>query len=84
MDCPVCWGLKRAYEAAVNEYMEARSSACFRVCMDVAARKNVEMERARYELEEHRRVCVSTIKEFAFAPGVFGKSSPDLSPGLRN
>ena len=61
-------GLKRAYEAAVSEYLEARSSACFRVCMDVAARKNVEMERARYDLEEHRRVCVSAIKEFAFVP----------------
>jgi len=36
--------------------MEARSSAWFRLCLDVAARKNVEMERARYEFEEHRRV----------------------------
>src|ERR1019366_46491 len=58
MDCPACRGLKRAYEAAVSEYMETRSSACFRVCLDLAARKNVEMERARYELEEHRRGCV--------------------------
>jgi hypothetical protein len=68
MDCPVCRGLKRAYEAAVSEYMETRSSACFRVCLDLAARKNVEMERARYELEEHRRGCVSAAKAVALPP----------------
>jgi hypothetical protein len=68
MDCPVCWGLKQAYEAAASEYLSARSSACFRVCLDVAARKNVEMERARYELEEHRRGCVSSAKPVALLP----------------
>ena len=68
MDCSVCWGLKRAYEAAASEYMKARSSACFRVCLDVAAGKNVEMERAKYELEEHRRGCVSAAKAVALLP----------------
>lgn len=68
MDCPVCWSLKRAYEAAAGEYIKARSSACFRVCLDVAARKNVEMERARYELEEHRHGCVSAAIAIALLP----------------
>ena len=68
MDCPVCWGLKRAYETTASEYMKARSSACFRVCVDVAARKNVEMERARYELEEHRLGCVSAAMAVALLP----------------
>jgi hypothetical protein len=65
MDCSVCWTLKRTYESAASEYMEARSSAWFRMCMDVAARKNVEMERARYEFEEHHRVCVSDVMAVA-------------------
>ena len=53
MDCPSCRDLKRAYEAGLSEYIEARSSVCFRACTRLAARKNVEMERARYEVEEH-------------------------------
>jgi hypothetical protein len=68
MDCPVCWGLKQAYDAAAIEYITARSSACFRVCLNVAARKNVEMERARYEFEEYRRGCVSSAKPVALVP----------------
>jgi hypothetical protein len=56
MDCPSCRDLKRAYEAGLSEYIEARSSVCFRLCTKLAARKNVEMERAKYELEEHRFV----------------------------
>ena len=56
MDCPICRDLKRMYEAGVREYIEARSSACFRACTRLAARKNVEMERARDEVEEHRLV----------------------------
>ena len=62
MNCPVCRDLKRAYEAEVSGYVEARSSASFRVCTNVASRKRVEMERARYDLEEHRRVCVFAVK----------------------
>src|ERR1039458_2315235 len=56
MDCPICRDLKRTYEAGFREYIEARSSACFRACTRLAARKNVEMERARDEVEEHRLV----------------------------
>lgn len=59
MNCLICQSLERAYEAASAEYVEARSSAWFSLSSDVAARKNVDMERTRYELEEHRLVCVS-------------------------
>jgi hypothetical protein len=68
MDCPICRELERAYEAGFSEYMRARSSACFPICMKLAAQKNVEMERARYELEEHRGLCVSAVKAFAPKP----------------
>ena len=68
MDCSVCWALKRAYEAAASGYMEARSSASFRMCKGVAAWKNVEMERARCDFEEHRLVCASAVKAVALLP----------------
>jgi hypothetical protein len=68
MDCPICRDLERAYEDGLSEYIEARSSVCFRVCTKLAAKKNVDMERARYELEEHRFVCVSVVRVFALLP----------------
>lgn len=68
MDCTICMDLKRAYEAGLSEYIEARSSVCFRLCTKLAARKNVEMERAKYELEEHRFVCVSAVRVVALLP----------------
>ena len=77
MHCPICRDLVRAYEAGFNEYVEARSSACFRVCTEFAAMKNVDMERARYELEEHLSICVSTVRVIAPLPG------RDVSSSLR-
>jgi hypothetical protein len=58
MGCSVCRNLENAYDAALSEYVEARSSAGYRMSTKLAGQKNVEMERARYELEEHRMVCV--------------------------
>jgi len=57
MGCPVCSNLDRAFAAGLRDYLEARSSACYEVSVRPAARKLVEMERARYELEEHRLGC---------------------------
>jgi hypothetical protein len=59
MGCSICRDLERDCAARLSEYIEARSSVCYRVCTVLAAQKNVDMERARYELEEHRRVCAS-------------------------
>jgi hypothetical protein len=58
MDCLICANLERAYEARLSEYVEARTSVCYRVSTRLAAKRNVDMERARYELEEHRSACV--------------------------
>ena len=59
MSCVICGNLELAYVTQLNEYIEARSSASYRVSTRLAARKKVDMERARYELEEHQSVCVS-------------------------
>ena len=59
MNCLICRNLERAYEAALSDYIEACSSASFHVCSDIAARRNVDMERTKYDLEEHSLVCTS-------------------------
>jgi hypothetical protein len=59
MNCLKCKELLGALEFRRNEYVEARSSAYYRVSTEVAAKKNVDMERARYDLEEHRELCAS-------------------------
>jgi hypothetical protein len=67
MDCSICRDLARAFEAGLSEYIEARSSASYQLSKRLAAKKNVDMERARYELEEHRLVCVS-VRVLALLP----------------
>jgi len=68
MSCQICRDLERIYEARLSEYTEARSSAYFSVCIDIAAQKKVEMERAKYQLEEHHRDCISAVRALALPP----------------
>ena len=62
MDCPICNSLERVFEAAYGEYIEARQSESYRFCTKFAANKEVDMERAKDELEEHGVECVSALK----------------------
>jgi len=64
MDCPICRDLRRAYETGLNEYIDAHSSASYGISTELAAFKNVEMERAKSELEEHRLGCVFAVRVF--------------------
>jgi len=59
MDCLKCKNLEQAFESRLSEYIEARSAAYYRVSTELAAYKNVDMERARNDMEEHQLVCVS-------------------------
>jgi hypothetical protein len=68
MSCVICANLERAYLAELNKYIEARSSAGYRVSTMFAAQKNVDMQRARYELEEHRKVCLDAAGVFRIMP----------------
>ncbi len=68
MKCLVCMNLERTYLARLSEYVEARSSAGYRVSTRLAAEINVEMERARYELEEHQSVCFSALRPPTLLP----------------
>ena len=59
MSCLRCQDLERALEVRQSEYSAALTSPYFRVSRKFAAYFNVELERAKNELEEHRLVCVS-------------------------
>jgi len=66
MGCSICKDLERALESTHRKYIEARSAAYYRVSTQLAANKNVDMERAKSDLEEHRLVCVSAAKSESF------------------
>lgn len=57
MDCSKRMDLEQAFESGRSKYNEARSAAFFQVSTELAARKKVDMERARYDLEEHKLIC---------------------------
>lgn len=59
MNCSICKDLERTLESRRSQYIAARSAAYYRVSTELAAYKNVDMERAKSDLEEHRLVCVS-------------------------
>ena len=62
VDCLECKDLERALKLTVASYVTARSAAFYRVCTDIAAKKEVDMERARTDLQEHRLVCAFAIR----------------------
>lgn len=57
MGCAMCRELKRVFELKLIQYVEARASAYYRVSTQLAARRNVDMERAKNDWEEHQVVC---------------------------
>jgi hypothetical protein len=59
MNCLECKKLEEAFESRLSQYIDARSAAYYRVSTELAAKKNVDMERARNDLKEHQLVCVS-------------------------
>lgn len=57
MDCLTCVHLEQVFESRLSKYREARFSSFYRVSTEVAASKQVDMERARDDLEEHQSTC---------------------------
>jgi len=62
MVCLTCKDLERTLDFRCSKYFEARSAAYYQVSTEFAAKKNVDMERAKSDLEEHQLVCVSAAK----------------------
>ena len=57
MNCLECAALARTLKAALARYIEARSSAYFRVSTEFAAMNQVDMERAKTSIQEHQLAC---------------------------
>lgn len=57
MKCSDCKYLEGVFELSLERYVAACSAAFYRVSTEFAAMKNVDMERAKNDLEEHRRLC---------------------------
>jgi transcription initiation factor TFIIIB Brf1 subunit/transcription initiation factor TFIIB len=57
MDCPICKGLQHTFEAKRDAYVAARYATYYRVSTELAAIKNVDMERARSPFDEHQLMC---------------------------
>jgi len=62
MTCLICKDLERTLDYKRSKYFEARSAVYYQVSTELAAQKNVDMERAKSNLEEHQLVCVSAAK----------------------
>jgi len=59
MGCLECKNLEEAFESRLSQYIDACTAAYYRVTTELAAKKNVDMERARNDLKEHQLVCAS-------------------------
>jgi hypothetical protein len=70
MDCIECKNLEEAFESRLSNYIEACSAAYYRVSKELAAKANVDMERAKSDLKEHQLVCVSAAEMRQSAPRV--------------
>jgi hypothetical protein len=57
MNCLQCNDLMRVFELRLTGYVKARAAPFYRVSTELAARKQVDMMRARTDLEEHRLAC---------------------------
>ena len=62
MGCLICKDLERTLDFRRSKYFEARSAAYYQVSTELAAQKNVDMERAKTDLEEHQLACASAAK----------------------
>ena len=63
MQCLICEDLNRALASRRRKYVEARSAVYYRVSTELAAKQNVDMERAKSDLEEHQLVCEACAKD---------------------
>jgi len=60
MNCLECRDLERAFKSRLGKYIESRSAAFYRVSTELAAKKQVDMERAKTDLQEHQSICPFT------------------------
>jgi hypothetical protein len=61
MSCAVCKDLKRVLKSADTEYGVALLAPFYLVSTEIAAKTQVDMERAKSALREHQLYCPATV-----------------------
>jgi len=59
LNCLQCTDLSRTFKSAHVKYVAARSADFYRISTEIAAKKQVDMERARIDLQDHQVRCPS-------------------------
>ena len=69
-NCLKCENLNRVYESRLTRYLAARSAAFYRISTEFAAKQQVDMERAKNDVEEHLLTCpfAARVKCLALLP----------------
>jgi hypothetical protein len=67
MNCTACNDLYRTLQRTHSSYVEACNAAFFKVSTEIAAMKQIAMERAKSDLYEHQLDCASA--RLTDAPG---------------
>ncbi len=80
MTCLICKDLTRVLKSANIDYRAARTSAFYFVSTELAARMQVDMERAQTALSEHQSCCESHL-HVAFLNQPCGEDAGFLSFG---
>ena len=78
--CLECKNLKRVYESKLTRYLAARSAVLYRISTEFAAKQQVDMERAKNDVEEHLLTCPFAAKVRCLALVPLQKSSALMMP----
>ncbi len=70
MHCSECRDLYRAFERTATRYREALSSAFVQVSTSIVVRREVDMQRAASDLQEHQDDCPWAMAAKDLAPVV--------------
>jgi len=60
--CSVCKDLEQAFKSRRGKYIESRTASYYQVSTELAAFNNVEMERAKSDMDEHQLICASAVE----------------------
>jgi hypothetical protein len=60
-NCLESENLNRVYESKLTKYLPARSAVLYRISTEFAAKQQVDMERAKNDMEEHLLICPSVM-----------------------
>jgi hypothetical protein len=61
-NCLECQNLSRVYESKLTRYLAARSAVLYRISTEFAAKQQVDMERAKNDMEDHLLTCPSPLR----------------------